>query len=319
VKSYIQTLLSHSKSSLNHLEPLSLWHMDDAGKFDTFTLSDGNSGFIARNKLIKGSKECFFNIPIHLDLFHISRLWPPGMNIQLRVYRSPPEFALVSGETNPDYTIEYKNLELQYTKCTLNPQLHRENEIALLTKNIQICYDKVVMYEYSLKQSQTLVQIPEIISAKLPKYLICGFVKTSALSGSYSHNPFQFEHLNIKQYYIRINGIQLPTFAFKTDFSPDGDCLEGFAALYDDLKIGRGPRQHFVTYDLFKSGCFFMVYDVTVDKCLGISHRHADSQGSISMHLQFEKGLTDAYTMLVFACYDESFEIDNQRRIIHSS
>jgi hypothetical protein len=320
IKSYLETLLSCSKGSTNHLSPLALWYMDEPGKHNLVELegTNTNSGFVARNKLIKGSKWCYFNLPLHIDIFQIRKLWPSGLNLQVRIYRSSPNFILMSGESNKTYQIEYSQLELEFSKCTLNPKIQQAHQLRLVNKNMHIDFDKVVIYETSLKENQTLVNIPNLYQGALPTILLAVIIKTEALSGSLTTNPLCFEHLNVKEYCLRINGIQHPTFAIRTDFKPDGDTTEAYARLYDVLKLGRGTREHFVTMEHFKGGCFIMPYDISVDSCLG-QHRHPPTQGIISMHFQFEKGLVDAYTLIVYASFQDFIEVDSNNHVFLST
>jgi hypothetical protein len=318
-KSYIEQLFTYEEGYQNHTKPLALWCMDTAGKYED--TSDANLGFKHRKAIIEDNNEVEFDIPLLIDIFAIDKLWPNASSIVLRLHRSPPEFFLMSLVDNESYKYAYARMLLKTPKVTLHPMLQQANEVALLTKNFFYNQDKTRILEFTIKQGQTQVEFNDIWTGLIPKYFLVMMVETSALTGNLKKNPFYFPHNNVSRIYAKINGNMIPSHPYEFDFTKTpGKCIEGYAALYDEIGIKRAAKQHYITLDQFKDGAFILPFPTCADGCFG-RHNHPEQSGTISLHMQFsgDGGLKKAFTLLVFCSWADYFEIDAARRVILSS
>ena len=60
-----------------------------------------------------------------------------------------------------------------------------------------------------------------MFQGKRPETVIVGFVKSKALNGDYTTNPFNFEHCNITQIIVYNDGLPVGGTPVKTDFSKE--------------------------------------------------------------------------------------------------
>lgn len=321
-KTYFEQILSYNKFCENHTEPLSLWAMDEADKYTTFDLKTAttyNKGFTKRKEWIDGGKEVEFHIPLLIDFFSMAKLWPNNTIIGIRLYRNPPNFVVLAASNENLFKIEITRLELQVTKCILADRIMRAHETKLLTRNFLYQYDKCKMLEFAVKQNQTLVDFQDVYTGTLPKYYLCAFTLTEAITGNATLNPFKFDHNNVVKYYSKINGVAVPNVVYETDFTSSPKKIKSaYAALYDELGIQRAAKQHYVDIDQFAGGAFIVPFSTCADGCFG-RFTHPPQEGTISIHFTFKTGLTSAYTLIVFAVFDDFFELDNNRRVILST
>ena len=312
-KAYFEQLLSYSKQSEGHTKPLSLWHLDTAGKYDECTAE--NIGYTERKALIAGSKECHFHTPLLIDFMALNRLYPNCSSIVLRLSRNPVEFLLMAADTSKQYKIKIVNLLLKIDKVTLNPQLYKATELQWYKQNMIFSYDKCKILEFSIKQNQTLVDFNDIHSGQIPKYFLMGMVRQASLTGSFAENPFNFATNNIIKLYCKVNGQIVPSYPYEFDFASNPKkCLTAFASLYDELGINRADKQHYINMEQFTGGAFIMPFSFCPDSCFG-RNLHPLTSGQISLHMQFSTGLTSSWTLLLFAVFDEAFELDVARQI----
>lgn len=313
-KAYIEQLLSYNQQSEGHMKPLSLWHMDTPGKYEV-AKTDENTGYKARKELISLSKPVHFNVPLLIDFLSINKLFPNCKSIVFTLHKQRPEFLLHAPDATKQYKIKFIRLELKTDKVTLHPNLYQSNEINWLTRNMRFNFDRCKMLEYSIKQGQTLVDFNEIISGEIPKYFIMFMVKTAAITGVITDNPWQFPTNGLTKLYCKINGHIMPSYPYEFGFAQTPpDCLTGFAALYDDLGINRAAKEHYVTMDQYTGGAFLVPFSFCSDLCFG-RNTHEPTTGQISIHMQFSASLTTAYTLMLFAVYDDEFQIDASRQI----
>jgi hypothetical protein len=179
--------------------------------------------------------------------------------------------------------------------------------------------DKCKILEFAIKQNQTLVEFSDIWTGLIPKYFLVMFCKTSGISGTYSENPFLLPHNNVQSVYSKINGNMIPSYPYETDFSArPAKCLDAYASLYDEIGINRAAKEHYVSLAQFKEGAFILPFATCADGCFG-RNAHPEQNGTISLHMKFKEGMTDAYTLLVFCCWSDYFEVDAARKVILST
>ena len=315
-KAYFEQLFSYNKYCEGHTKPLSLWYYDTAGKYDT--CGNENKGYKHRKELIATSRECSFNVPLLIDFFSLNRLFPDCKSIVISLSRKRPEFFLMCADDTKQYKLKFLKLKLKIDKVALHPKLLQATELKLLSNNMVFPFDKCKILEFSIKQNQTLVDFNEIINGQIPKYFLMAMTKTSSMTGNYKENPWNFATNKLTKLYCKINGHIFPSYPYEFNFAPTApnppDCLDAFAALYDELGINRAAKEHYVDMDQFIGGAFIVPFSFCPDMCFGRNY-HAPTVGQVSVHMQFSTGLTEAHSLLLFAVYDDEFQIDAARQI----
>jgi hypothetical protein len=314
-KSYFEHLLSYNKYCEGHTKALSLWSMDTAGKYEK--CDDSNEGYKHRKAIISKSKSVEFVIPLLTDFFSLNKMWPNNTSIILRMTRNSSDFLLMAAAASSTnkYKIKFNRLILEIHKCTLAPKLNAAIELQLLSKNMIYSYDKCKILEFAIKQNQILIDFNDIHNGLIPKYLLISMVRTSALSGVITENPWTFEHNKITRLYAKVNGHVVPSYPYEFDFNKTpAVCIRAFASLYDEIGINRAAREHYIDKYQFVGGSFVMPFSFCADSCFG-RVQHPNSYGQISLHMQLATGLTHSSSLLVFMVYDEEFHLDAGRQI----
>lgn len=327
-KAYMETLLSYNSNANNHLGPLSLWYPDDVGAYNTTVLADvaaagtvvaqkANKGFVLRHSMIKDKQEVPFIIPLFNDVMQSSKVWPSSTNLQVRLYRTQPEFFLMSNTTAERYNVELTECKLEISKLTMHPTLLRRNEARVHATNFHFPIEKIRITEHTLKRDQPIVEI-DAFTGVIPKYMLGVFIKSTALAGSYSENPYDWKDLGLQESYARINGKTIGTNPLVTDIE-NNVYLEAYRKIFDTTNIKRSNSQNFVSPELFKKNAFIQIYDFTPCGCFA-SHNHEAQEGNIRLHYRFKNtGLTESYILLLYMCWNDFYELDPDRRVILSS
>ena len=124
-RAYIETLLSHGLGAKSTQLTNQLWYKDKASRMNATELADGpdpNPGFTTRREYITGSRVVDMMGGLHVDMFLQDKFLINGVDVKIRLVRSKPSFALMSGGVAPDYKITIVNATLfvkKATRCTL--------------------------------------------------------------------------------------------------------------------------------------------------------------------------------------------------------
>ena len=102
-----------------------MWERDVPGQFDDVDAKAGvNTGLFNRAKLIKDSKTIDLEGPIMHELFQMDRYILNQVAIQVKFYRSRPEFYLLSSKTSAKYNAKLEEVILRVCKCKINPAVY---------------------------------------------------------------------------------------------------------------------------------------------------------------------------------------------------
>ena len=144
-KSYLETLLSYSKSTKEGRLHSTCFFSDDESKFDSIgeidqngatTTESGNSGYKTRKEFFKNSRERYFNIPIHSDLCTLRKYLPPNTKLELEFHRSSDAFSLITPNNN--CTIIIEDIALSLTRYTPSNEIKKFHSSKLSSLKRQI-------------------------------------------------------------------------------------------------------------------------------------------------------------------------------------
>lgn len=143
---------------------------------------------------------------------------------------------------------------------------------------------------------------PNLSSTVLPTRVIVGMVDSKAFNGSFSHNPFNFQHFNIKQ-------IQLTL-----DFS-NNKYLRGYYTLFEGIDRPVFLHGNDISRRDYGNGYTLFAFDITPDLCSG-DHFNLLKSGSLLLELSFAENLIQPIHLIVYMEFDNLIEINASRKII---
>ena len=107
-RAYVETLLTYGLGAKSTQLTNQLWYKDMANRMSTVELAGGpdpNPGFVTRREYITGSRVVDMMGRLHVDMFLQDKFLINGVHVKIRLVRSKPSFALMSGGAAPDYKI----------------------------------------------------------------------------------------------------------------------------------------------------------------------------------------------------------------------
>ena len=155
-KSYLETLLSYSKSTKDGRLQSTCFFSDDESDFDSIgeidqngvtTLQSNNNGYRIRKTFFEKSQERYFNIPIHSDLCTLRKYLPPNTKLEFEFHRSTDAFSLLTPNTNCSIIIEDVALSLtRYTPSNEIKKFHSDKLSSLKRQILPIDRSMIKTY-----------------------------------------------------------------------------------------------------------------------------------------------------------------------------
>ncbi len=202
----IQSLLKYGEDANLSQMKSQLFIKDDNDAIDDPDAGSGggNGGLGTRAATISLSKVTDLCGPVYHPFFNMSRYLLNQCDVRLKLYRSTPNFSLMSNVATPSFAIEHLDVCLLVRKIKVNP--------AVLYGTAEIMKEVTAKYPYcrtecrlqSVAKGATSFYWDSVFQGEKPAKIVVAFVETSAVSGNYKKNPFNFQKLWYKRdMYIR--------------------------------------------------------------------------------------------------------------------
>ena len=309
-KSFLETHLTYSDAAKNSHLQCSMYEKDTVGKEETLDLV-ANKGAKSRAEKTRGHKFYFSNI-IHSDFFQSEKYLIPNTDIKLKFVRNEDTFSLL-GPKATKCKIVVHNLRLAVRKITVDPSVQSsiESQLAVTPAIYNITRSNIRTFQ--IPTGTTSLEIPNVIQGNLPRSIHIGFVSNEGFNGDQDKNPFYFNHNNVNNFNIKINGVPVCPTPFQPDFSTNNYVRE-YRWFLDNLGIHHENETNGISLEEYKTNSCFWNFDLTPDLCNSF-HLHETKTGSIDVTVGFSTAPAKPIYMLVYACYNSSIAIDSERNV----
>ena len=136
-----------------------------------------------------------------------------------------------------------------------------------------------------------------------------GLVSDDAFNGKMDKNPFKFDAYDLKEMYLLVNGISVPTQPIKMDINSMDYHHVFVNEFLDKLKLKNSNESIGLTADDWIGGNFLWLADLNVDKCSNF-HEHRSHPGTIHLKMQTKKSLPENVRLIVYSSSRERLSID---------
>jgi hypothetical protein len=275
-----------------------------------------NHGFIARWMRIKQSKEIELFGRIHTDLCNLQKHLLSGVQIQIKLTKSRPSFYVLANgtETKAKFKIIDAQLRVNRVKPTIDT-IDSHNEVLEKGNLAQYHMTRVELKTLTYAPGSKSISIDNLVMGTLPKRVLFTMIKNTDMLGTINSNPFNFQHYNLQHFSMFVNGRQYPNGGLTLDMSHEKTSVLGYRTLFEGSGVHHSDSGIQVTHDLYKSGYFMLLFDLTPDLAASEGHTSPTESGNLRFELKFAKALPDAITCLFYLEYNNSIVIDSLRNV----
>ena len=302
-RAYIHTLLKYGGDALSSQIQTQGWLMDDHDSPGVTDPAGSNKGLFERSIWLKSSKTLDLQGPIFHDLFSIDRYLLNQVDVKLKVYRNPVTFALLAKDVSNNFKINIEDIYVLARKIRVNPAVLYGYSKILEKKNALYPYTKVECRSQSVATGSASFQWDNLFQGQKPEKVIIAFVKSKALNGDYTTNPFNFENCGINHIALYADGLPVGGNPLKMDFTQaDGtSIMRAYSNLL--LSSGKWRQDEGIALDKnnFISGSTLFAFQLEPD----FSH-HGEfltlvKNGNVRLEVQFSSGLSG--TLFSLFCF----------------
>ena len=308
---YLNTFLNYKPEAQDTHLKASGWSRDEAGKMD----AAANTAHVERLTWTDKSRIAEFYGPLHLDFLRHSRYLISQVPMRLKLVRSKPEFALLNFGAALDVKIEILHATLHVRRVTMNPSVINGHNAGLARQNALYPVNHTELFSFTIPAGQKSYIKDRISPSQTPKFLAIMMVTNEAFNGDMKKNPFNFQHFNLNKIQLFRDTISIPGRAFTPDFG-NNLFLRGYINTMKALQYYKTDDTNGLTPDEFKGGYAIYAFDLTADNDVTSTVRDSLSTNNLRLELSFEANLAETVNVLMYAVYDSTVQITQQRDVL---
>ena len=273
--------------------------------------------FIEKNGLMKGR--------FHLDSFQHNRYMLNNVDIDISMRKSRPEFCLMyQTETTKEslsyYDIKFSKMYIKVRRVQVAPSVMLAHAMELdKGMNAKYPMKKVLVKPIALEYNSPSQILSNVHHGIMPNRVVLAFVATEKMYGTYSTNPFQFDHFNIESLCVKIASQTVPyssPLEFKPETADKFDVTEAYSTLFSGIR----ETSNGISYKEYKNGFFIFAFNLTPDLC-SEEHYNILRDGNMEVYLRFSSIPTVSskpvtINMITYLEFDNILEVTKSRNIL---
>ncbi|CAB3988842.1 hypothetical protein BSL78_07776 [Paramuricea clavata] len=197
--------------------------------------ANANMGLKKRRSFIATSRSCDMSGPLHADICFQERLIIPGVDIKVKLVRSPNNFCLLAGGENPAYKVIIQEAVLRVRRVTVSPTLRLEHKKFLDKTTAKYPISRVEVKSMAIPQGLMSLDRENVFLGVLPKRVVVALVHSEAYHGSYAKNAFNFHHYKVTQVALSVNGETRKPIQVQFGDAGTGLYIRGYETLFSVL------------------------------------------------------------------------------------
>lgn len=317
-KAMIQNMLSYGTDAKQSQLTTQLYLKDKTGHYDDSDVQNGsNASLYARSIYFSQSQTCDMEGPLLHDLFNLDRYMLNSLAINVKLYRSRPEFCLMTSETTPNFEVVIEDIALKVCKLQVIPSIITAHAEKLKTTNAKYPFTRTEVRLISIATGSLSFNYNNLFNGLRPTRVVVGFVDSEAAAGSYTMNPFNFQHFSLSQIALKLNQVPVSGNIMQLNYkAPGRTILPAFTSMFEVTNKWMRDAGNGISRDDIAGGCALYCFEVEPNFTDEGPYLHLIKQGTCSLEAVFQKPLKKATTCVVYAEYPSYFEINLERGVI---
>ena len=328
-RSYLEALLDTSRFKKSSELQAGLWYPDTPGIMGPSPDEDvGNEGFKWRTKWMRGSNECSVMAPLTTDLAQQPRLILNGIQINLKFFRSRPEWHLMvarntEGKTAKQggYRLEITDAFLRVRKKTVVPSVLLAIERTLGDSPALYPVMRTEVRKMLCHKGQMSFCYENIFQNSVPSVLVIAFQRESASSGHYSQNALEFQHCSLSSLSCSVDDKTCGHPPMRLHFDQrshlNSSYLDGFASLFQKESIACIDEDSagFLSIDRDSFPRGYTLFKYVFSSAANSRFLPVVTRGNLRLSGSFSTALPENMVMITYARFPSMISVDKTRRV----
>ena len=315
-RAYLETLLSMRNDTQETQSTTSLFYKDTAGHMDSRTSEDGvgrNTGLVTRGAFTNLSEPVEMLGRLHSDILFQDRFLISNVPMKIKLTRSKDRFSLMAPAGAGEYMVRIHSAVLYYRSVAVKESIRLAQEKVLLTSPVKYPVTRVQCRYYSIATGMSSINLQDFYRGQMPTRIIIGCVDTDAFNGTFSKNPFNFQHKNLTEVSLHISDRTAPIKVLQP-VHPNQNLLSYMSVFTGTGKWGKDEGCGFSRAEYPNGFCLY-AWDLSADLSDTGEHFQLRRNTNIRIELKFNPALTQTTTLVAYAEFQNMIFVDANRNV----
>ena len=306
--SYLKMLMNINYDNINTFGKCGFFHDDANGgevtktyNAATFTTPSNLEHKLLTKIKQRGIDVCF---PLLFDSATLDMYLLDGVDLRIRLEMANNNWIMCSNEDIGEVSLNIVKAKLWLDRVIPHYNAMTALNEALSVKPIEYVFQKTLHKTYVIGNNENSIMIDQPFGMVIPEKMHMIIVNMDAFSGGPSSNGLYFEHANLENCHLTVNGNTL--YNINTSFPHVYS-----QSYYETLKSIGLNNDHMITHEAFKAGrsvFSFNFINETVEETLPV-----ESSASLRLTLKFGQNLAAPHIVILIAETTGLLTIDNNR------
>jgi hypothetical protein len=278
-------------------------------------LNQGNPSVIKRFNATKYSKAFEMIGRVHTEICNQEKLLILN-NTELKIKFHPHDFnfSLICSKDGQRYNVIIDEAILYVEHKKIASSVLEAHEMALQLSNAKFNIRRVEMKYFTKGPNRSDIQEPNLVNGVLPRRLVFGLVKNESFVGSYNSNPLNFQHFQVRQIIVRVNGQAVPFESIDVDF-PNNSYMQGYLSLLHGLNDLHSANAFDISpHEDYINGHTLYAVDLTPDR--NPQNFNLIKEGNIGLEIKLGATHSHSISVIVYLEYDHLLQITKNKNVL---
>ena len=195
----------------------------------------------------------------------------------------------------------------------MTPSVFNAINTVLNDNNAQYAITRATPKVFTVLRGQQSQHIDNAFLSQIQKSIAICMMDNDSYKRNYKKNPFNFQHYNLTQIEISVNGKEVPCKPLKLKFD-DKMFVTAYNTLFSGTGKLHGNSGSIIKTEDYSEGYMIIVSDL---KPFAIGDNFGlKAEETLTIYLVFKSPLAATINVLVYAKYDNVIEIDSNHNVI---
>ena len=313
-KAYFKVLLSTGTPASKSQLQTQLYYPDVENFDDMDPVQGVNKGLLTSYVFTQQSRAFDLEGPLYADCFQLDKYLINGVDVQLRLFRSRPEFVLVSADSTPDYKLTIVDAVFKACKVKVDPAIILNHTNTIANQPARYNYLKTDIKMNTIPSGSSEFVWDNMWNNVRPSKVYIAFVKQAAMNGSYAINPFNFQHFNLSEIVLYVNGEPTPIRGMPLDFGANQNYVTPLCNLYQSAEKWCKDDSLIIDRETFSEGYAIYAFDLDPTD-LGMDYINLVHSGNVRLYARFGTVTTETISAIAYCESPSVLLVDHSREV----
>ena len=271
-----------------------------------------NAGLTSRWRWTKDGQSVTFTGPLGLDEFdQIDRYLLNGVNLQLTFYHSRDNFRLMARDESNAYELKLEDMYISATMVRVRPEVLLEHSRLLSEKQDGLyAYPRTIMRQHIIPANVSNHTVCDVLEDRVPCQLVVGMVSGESFNGSFTANPFYFQHFNVETIGFSVSGTTTLDRPMQMDFSST-NVTEPYAAFLSGVPHGHSS----ITPEKYAKGNSLFCFSMEPHLCMVDGVYPVLKKGATRLELKFKSALDHPVVVVLMMKTPGYYKVSESRLV----